>query len=59
MVINLVMVFFTLMIQKPSQKSKTKTYNRHPAKRLGLWKDGKLSELSSKDGKLSELLSEC
>ena len=56
--VNLLVIFFPLMLQKPSRRSKTKDHKRYLSKRLQWWKDGKIAEIqdsrfniySQKDG---------
>ena len=45
--INSSIVFFPMMLQKPSSKSKPSDHSRYLAKRLTLWKEGKLKEIMS------------
>ena len=45
--IQLLIVFFPLMLQKPSQKSKASDHSRYLTKRLQWWKEGKLVEIMS------------
>ena len=43
--LNLVVVFFPLMLQKPSKRSKSSDHKRYLSKRLLWWKEGKMMEL--------------
>ena len=43
--IHFLNIFVPIMLQKPSRNSKNKDHNRYLAKRLNLWKEGKLHEL--------------
>ena len=42
---NLLIIFFPLMLQKPARKSKNADHKRYLSKRLLWWKDGKLGDL--------------
>ena len=43
--VNLLIIFFPLMLQKPARKSKNADHKRYLSKRLLWWKDGKLGDL--------------
>ena len=43
--IPLLLIFFPLMLQKPSKKSKKSDHTRYLKKRLGLWKEGRIQEI--------------
>ena len=45
--LNLLVIFFPLMLQKPSARSKTKDHSRYLSKRLLLWSEGRLDEIIS------------
>ena len=45
--LNLLIIYFPLMLQKPSQRSKNKDHVRYLTKRLSLWKEGCLDKLLS------------
>ena len=45
--VNIFMIFFPLMLQKPSARSKSKDHARYLLKRLKWWKDGCLKEIMS------------
>ena len=42
---NLVIIFFPLMLKKPSARSKPRDHTKYLQKRLQMWKDGNLSGL--------------
>ena len=50
------LIFFPLMLQKPSAKSKAKNHTRYLAKRLKMGKEGRLSELMSEAEEIQKRL---
>jgi len=45
--INILLIFFPMMLQKPSARSKSKDHSRYLLKRLQSWKEGSLEEIIS------------
>ena len=54
--VNVLVVFFPLMLQKPGQKSKASDHSRYLTKRLQWWKDGKLKEIMSEAEEIQKRL---
>ena len=54
--INLLVIFFPLMLQKPSRRSKPEDHKRYLSKRLEWWKDGKISNLLSEAEEIQKRL---
>ena len=54
--ITMVMIMFPLLLQKPSQKSKSKDHSKRLAERLILWKSGELFTLIRQCSKIQDRL---
>ena len=54
--INLLVIFFPLMLQKPSRRSKPEDHKRYLSKRLDWWKDGKINNLLSEAEEIQKRL---
>ena len=54
--IQLLIIFFPLLLQKPSARSKAKDHTRCLKKRITLWKEGKVNELLSEGSEIQKRL---